>query len=347
MGSGSPRPPGGVPSARDTEPGLVTVAVPLYRRFRYVPGVLRSVAQQDYPHVDLLVSDNGENGREVRELVEEHAPPGHRFRRNDETVGIVDHFNQLVEAARGEYFVLLQDDDEINPEFLSVLIEVLESEPDVGAALARVERMDEEGRAVPRDAGEEPPKRMTGRDFVRLWCRGGRDFVCFATNLARTAEIRAAGGYPPFPKGTGVDNALLLKLVLGRRIAWEPDAVFRYRVYEESHGLSLPPRELARDLAEFLDFLDKDPDLREYASRHPEAWSEVRVDLERMTWGTYRHRWRTMYRDRLSPAEWVRAAFEMPWIPDYYGAVLRHMARRFLAASKRKLLRSVRSLSRS
>lgn len=333
-------------SSAGTEPGVVTVAVPLYRRFRYVPGVLDSVAAQDHPRVDLLVSDNGENGREVRELVDEHAPTGYRFRRNDRTVGIVDHFNQLVEAARGEYFVLLQDDDQIGPSFLSTLVGVLEAEPDVGAALGRVEVMDEEGRTVDRDAGAEPPRRMTGREFVRLWCRGDRDFVCFATNVARTGEIRAAGGYPSFPKGTGVDNALLVKLVLGRRIAWEPDAVFRYRVYEESHGLSLPPAELARDLADFLDFLDRDPDLEEYAREHPEAWSEVRARLERMTWGTYRHRWKNMYRDRLSRAEWVRAAFEMPWIPDYYAAVLRHMARRFLSASKRRLLGTVRSMTK-
>jgi hypothetical protein len=40
-----------------------------------------------------------------------------------------------------------------------------------------------------------------------------------------------------------------------------------------------------------------------------------------MLWETCFHRWNGMYRDRLSPLEWVRSAFAMPYIPDYYAAV--------------------------
>ena len=64
---------------------IVTVAIPVYKRLDYLPGALRSVAAQDYSEIDLLVSDNGLNGPELRELVERHYPRPFRLRRNEET----------------------------------------------------------------------------------------------------------------------------------------------------------------------------------------------------------------------------------------------------------------------
>lgn len=322
----------------DVEPGAVTVAVPVYRRLHYLPGALESVGAQDYPAVDLLVSDNGENGPEVRELVERHYDGPYRFRRNPSTVDITSHYNQLVEAAEGEYFVLLADDDELGPGYLRRTVAPLEEDRDVGFSLAALEMMDEEGRTVPREPGTPPPSRMSGTEFVRLWCRNAYDFVCFCTITARTAEVREVGAYPVFPKGTSVDNALVLRLGLGRTVAFVPEATFRYRVYEESHGLSLPPEELAADLRAFLEFLDTDETLRRFAAEHPEAWREVRGLLREMTWRTYRSRWRSLYRDRLSTVEWIRSAFYMPPIPAYYRAVLEHLARQAYRGTKRRVL---------
>jgi hypothetical protein len=40
-----------------------------------------------------------------------------------------------------------------------------------------------------------------------------------------------------------------------------------------------------------------------------------------MTWITYLNRWKLLYRNRLTTVQWVRAAFEMPFIPRYYRSV--------------------------
>lgn len=41
---------------------LVTIGIPIYRRLEYLPQVLKIVEEQDYPSIELLVSDNGMNG---------------------------------------------------------------------------------------------------------------------------------------------------------------------------------------------------------------------------------------------------------------------------------------------
>jgi glycosyltransferase involved in cell wall biosynthesis len=317
----------------------VTIAIPVYKRLDYLEGALESVARQDYPEIDLLISDNGIQGSRLEELVDRCLARPYRLRANPQTVSITEHYNQLIDAAEGDYFVLLCDDDELGgTDYISTLVEVLETQSDVGVALGKLEAMDASGAHAPRPGEDDlAPCVMTGSEFVRIWSRNEYDFVCFVTNLARTADIRRVGGYPVFPKGTAVDNALLLQLTLGRKLAFVPKAVFRSRQYEESHGLALSDRDLAADLRAFLRFVDRDPTLQAYAASDADGWREVRPALIETTWRTYRHRWKNLYRRRLGPARWLRAAIRMPWVAAYYRSVLWTVVRRGVHGFKNRL----------
>ena len=74
---------------------LVTIGIPIYKRLEYLPQVLNIVASQDYPNIDLLVSDNGMNGTIVPEIVTKYYPKQYRFRQNPSTVSVSIHYNQL------------------------------------------------------------------------------------------------------------------------------------------------------------------------------------------------------------------------------------------------------------
>jgi glycosyltransferase involved in cell wall biosynthesis len=64
---------------------LVTVAVPVYKRLQYIPQVLEIIASQDYPNIELLISDNGMNGTAVQTLVNAHYAKSYRFRQPQES----------------------------------------------------------------------------------------------------------------------------------------------------------------------------------------------------------------------------------------------------------------------
>ena len=323
---------------------LVTIAIPLYKRLDFLPGVLGSVAGQDYPAIELLVSDNGENDPGLRDLVARHYEGPFTFRRNATTVPMSVHFNQLVESAAGEYFVLLCDDDEIRPGFVSSLVSALQEGPEIGVAIPLVELMAEDGgtlsaeevSALPyamADPDRLPPDKMTGTEFVRLWVDGSGRFTSFVTTMARTGDILAAGGYPTIP--TGDDDAVVLRLALGRKVAYCKDAVFRLRAYEASEGLAMSPWELAADIKSWLEFLDSDPFLQRYSAEHPTEWAEVRALMRAKAWRTYRHRWKTMYRRRMGLFSWLRAGFALPYIPEYYRWLARYLVRLGLSSTKR------------
>ena len=110
-------------------PELVTIGIPIYKRLEYLPQILKIVEAQDYPSIELLVSDNGQNGDKIREILDANYSRPCTFRANPSTVSPATHFNQIVHAASGKYFVLLMDDDEISSNYVSELVNQFEHFP--------------------------------------------------------------------------------------------------------------------------------------------------------------------------------------------------------------------------
>jgi len=328
---------------------LVTVAIPVYKRFDFLPKAIQCVASQDYPHIELIVSDNGQNGARVPEIVRQHYPGRFRFRQNPVPVPIATHFNQLLWEAAGEYHVVLCDDDEISSNYVSELVGVLESNSHVTVALARQEIIDASGR-VTQISSAQLPEQVTGEEFIHLWCSRTHGYQSWVTFLGRTKEIRDCGGLPEFPIGTHSDNALIVKLCLGKRVAFNQRSTFRYRLHEESAGLSTTWDILVGGTKSFLEFLDSDPRVLEFARTHPGQWAGLKKQLRRMTWETYLDRLESIYRKRLSWPSWFRAALAMPFIPAYYCALFRSLMRGVRTAavtSLKKLLPGAYRIYRS
>src|SRR5262245_12636248 len=104
---------------------LVTIAIPINERLEHLPDILRMVAAQDYPTIELLVSDNGRHQDAVPAIVRKHYPKPYRFRQNPDIVSLSTQYNQLVDNSSGEYVSILADDEEISPNFVSELIHIL------------------------------------------------------------------------------------------------------------------------------------------------------------------------------------------------------------------------------
>jgi glycosyltransferase involved in cell wall biosynthesis len=297
---------------------LVTIAIPVYRRLNYLPGVLSAVALQNYDEIELIVSDNGQNGTAVEEIVQQHYPRPYRFRQTEATVDLPSHYHQVLAEASGEYFLWLADDDSIGSTFVSELVALLEKYPDVAVAIARQEVVDTTGRVL-RRSSEHVPERLSGEDFIEAWTASG--YENYSTVLARTRDVRQCGGYGRFPSGTASDDALLIKLCLQGAVAFSTKCTFQYRWHESSYGFSMSPERLATDIKLFLKFLDTDPMIQVYASRFPERWRRLKRHRVQMMCDAYLARWKAMYRGRLSTRQWLRAAFAMPLIPRYYRAL--------------------------
>jgi glycosyltransferase involved in cell wall biosynthesis len=315
---------------------LVTIGIPVYTRFEYIPHVLDIVASQDYPNIELIISDNGMNGTAVPKLVDAHYAKPYRFRQNPSTVDISTHFNQLIHSATGDYCVVLADDDEITPNYVSELVGLLERHPEASVAMSLQQTIDESGKLL-RSSLDTVPEILSGTEFIKAaWDTHEYRFESFSTFLAKTSKLVSSGGFPTFWTGTGDDDALMIKLSLGSFVAFSTRCAYRKRYSESSDGYAVAIPDLARGLRDFLVFLDSDPILQDYAASHPAEWRESRRCLVEMTWKTYYYRWSDLYRKRLGTLEWARAAFHFPFVPAYYRAVTRTFMETLLSATTAK-----------
>jgi glycosyltransferase involved in cell wall biosynthesis len=302
---------------------LVTIGIPVYKRLEYLPHVLDIVAAQDYPNIDLLVSDNGMNGTAVQSIVRKHYPKPYRFRQNAATVSASNHFTQLIHNAMGEYYVMLADDDEISANYISELVGLLERHPQASAALALEETIDDAGNVMKRSK-DTVPEIMSGPDFIRsTWGTHEYGYRSLCTFLARTDKLKECGGFPDIWAATSDEDLLMVKLCIDNFIVVSTRCAFRKRFDEASMGYAIEIEDLARGIKEYLQCLDSDPKLLNYAASHRVEWQESRKHLIDSAWRTYFYRWKGLYKKRLSSTEWAKAAFGLPFIPAYYRAVAR------------------------
>ena len=233
---------------------------------------------------------------------------------------------------------MLDDDDEITPNFVSELVGLLDRHPQASIAFGGQEVFREDGVVIGKSK-DALPEMLSGQEFIMAtWKRYEYGFQSVSTFLARTEQMRATGGYPNFCRGTHSDDALVTKLCLNSQVVLSDRCKFRNRVQESSVGWSMSIQEWAAACRQFMRFLDNDVTICEFAEPHPSEWLTLKRVLVEMSWGTYFQRWRSMYRVRLTPFQWARAAFSMPFLPAYYrqvAAVLLHSVRARLTTISR------------
>jgi GT2 family glycosyltransferase len=105
-----------------TQP-LVSICVPTYNGERYLDQCLASACGQTYPHLEILVVDDGSSDTTV-EIVRQWAERDDRIRLevNPANLGLVGNFNQCVALARGEWVKFLFQDDYLDPRCVEVLL---------------------------------------------------------------------------------------------------------------------------------------------------------------------------------------------------------------------------------
>ena len=119
---------------------LVSIGIPTYGRATKLPTAIRSILQQDYQNLEIVVSDNAspDNTQEVCEAL---AAEDSRIRyfRQPHNQGIYPNFQFVRDQAKGKYFMWVSDDDELSGEVLSTYVNFLEANPDYVTVIGRID----------------------------------------------------------------------------------------------------------------------------------------------------------------------------------------------------------------
>lgn len=235
---------------------IFSVIVPLYNKEREVESTLRSVLAQTYQPLEIVVVDDGSTDRSA-EIVESLGSPLIRLIRQS-NAGECAARNRAMSEARGEWFALLDADDEWKPEFLEEVAAMIEEWPDCGIYSTAFDIVSPTGRV----RGNCPTQRGVVDNF---WRESMTRYVTIpsATVLSRKA-VEQLGGFPEGMK-MGGDQWMWIKLASHYGVCFSPRALCNYSMVASNRsGAIYTPEVTKYTLEEMLD--------KPYPSREEDFW---------------------------------------------------------------------------
>jgi alpha-1,3-rhamnosyltransferase len=235
---------------------LVTAVLVCWNHVRFVRAAVESVLQQTYPHIQLIVFDNGSTDGSRRELEQLRAQYGFTLVLQD-NVGLVRALNRGLAMAEGEYFACLSTDDVWLPEKTAIQVSYFLAHPDAQLVAGQIESIDADGRPNP-----VPTKKRWGEPtFAELMVKG--NYVPGPTVMCRVSTLRELGGYDESVRIE--DYPLVLKLThLGHRVVVLPDSLTLYR----SHGANWTAKSIDPELYEVGALYRDTPEYRGFYRFH-------------------------------------------------------------------------------
>lgn len=218
---------------------LVTIGIPTLNRLHYLRLAVASALTQQFDSFEVVVSDNA-SADGTQEFLQQHADPRLRSVRQAERIPMTENWNACVHAARGKYFLLLSDDDILEPSAISALVAAYAAREREGVAPGIVYS----GGWIINAAGEvvRPFKhsalREDARELIPAFFEGGRD-LWFCAILFRTQDV-----LPGFPTEFLVssDSAVwIAAVVLHGNAAYVAQELVRYRVHQSTTNVTPIP----------------------------------------------------------------------------------------------------------
>ena len=171
---------------------LVTIAIPTYNRADYyLQQSLASALSQSYQHIEIIVSDNCSTDN-TQAFVRSFSDPRLRYFRHDKNIGANNNFNYCLEQAKGDYFLLLQDDDMIDNDFVEVCITTAAKSQDIGIIRTGTRIIDSEGEVIAEAVNNVVG--LTTEEFFMGWF-ANKTALYLCSTLFHTERLIKIGGF--------------------------------------------------------------------------------------------------------------------------------------------------------
>lgn len=266
---------------------LITIAIPTYNRADcYLGEALRSALSQTYSNVEIIVSDNcSSDGTD--NLVKSLASERVRYFRQTQNIGANNNFNFCLSEARGDYFLLLQDDDMIDRDFVETCVGAVDYEKDVGIVRSGTRIIDARGSVL-----REYPNMVEGDgigELIQAWYEE-RTALYLCSTLFNTCGLKEAGGFGS-PKALFQDVVAELRLAARLGRVDIPQIKASFRKHPDEMTFSAKVDDWCEDsiflLGLMLDLVDADGErvknqgLRFFSKLNYNRASSIKSPLER------------------------------------------------------------------
>ena len=231
--------------AVDSSYPLITIGIPTYNRASLVKNCVANALAQSYQNIEVLVSDNASTD-DTLAILKSVNDERLRVLVSPENIGAVKNFAKCVREARGDYLVLVSDDNILDPAFLEKCVRLIKLEPDIPIVLAGYDNlvMDEfsknERRLVPAILSKNLSTGIwDGTEVLREYLHG-RISAQTLSSIIRTDILRRnAGEFIKHP--CCGDEAIWIPVLLEGRAGLVNERCATYLAHNFSLSARLPP----------------------------------------------------------------------------------------------------------
>jgi GT2 family glycosyltransferase len=115
---------------------LVSIVIPNWNGRAYLPGCLKSLARQSYSPLEIAVVDNA-SADGSQQIVRDSFPEV-RLLQLEKNRGFAGACNTGIDASGGEIVVLLNNDTEVEPDWVAQIVGAFERHPDAGLVASKM-----------------------------------------------------------------------------------------------------------------------------------------------------------------------------------------------------------------
>lgn len=173
---------------------LVTVVIASYNHAPYIEQCILSVVQQTYPHIELLVVDDGSTDDSVARIEQLQREHGFELR-VQQNKGLTHTLNEAIARAKGSLIAPFGSDDIMVPERIAKQVAYMQDKPEVGICAGNIELIDSDGQLFP-----EPRQRrdiaFRRLDFDDVFMER-KPYPPAPTLLFRREALEQVGGFDP------------------------------------------------------------------------------------------------------------------------------------------------------
>jgi glycosyltransferase involved in cell wall biosynthesis len=115
---------------------VVSILIPTYKRNEEIFNCLRSIEEQTYNNIEIIISDNDPDNFNLIRIEEEFIKYPIFYSKNEFNIGPILNWRKAFELSNGIYCMILPDDDLlINPQYIEDSVGILEEQENIGVVL--------------------------------------------------------------------------------------------------------------------------------------------------------------------------------------------------------------------
>jgi alpha-1,3-rhamnosyltransferase len=177
----------------DQQP-LVTVIIASYNHAPYIEQCILSVVNQTYPHIELLVIDDGSTDDSVGRIERLQQQYGFDLR-VQQNKGLTHTLNEAIARAQGSLIAPFGSDDIMVPERIAKQVSYMLDKPEVGICAGNIELIDANGQLFP-EARQRRDIAFRRLDFDDVFMER-KPYPPAPTLLFRKEALERVGGFDP------------------------------------------------------------------------------------------------------------------------------------------------------